>query len=149
MDALSTALAQRRGKSIDPSMLITQEHSGDVRDGLKAPNVIQQPGMSPELGKGPVEDGIHKGAMASPIMDPHAEHLDEHIQGAGEAGRGHPQPLSQSPAQGLGELDQQMMQEIAGHGSSEEYQALKGIKPRSLGERAKMAVMQKQYGDKD
>jgi len=80
--------------------------------------------------------------------DPHAEHKDEHTHVTNETQHAAPDPAHQSDGAGLGELDAEIRGHVSDHGSESEYKSLSGMKPRSLGERAKMEVLKKQYHGK-
>lgn len=123
---------------MDPSLMIHSEKPHDMRDGEMA-----YQGM-PQV-KVPGDNDQNLG---------HAGHMNEHISAQGE----HDAPLphdhmkikdSKGPGQGLdggaAEADLNMDDEIMDHADRHEYHRMKGMKPRSLGERAKMDMMHKKY----
>ena len=82
---------------------------------------------------------------ASPPASWHDKgHMDENTHGSA-AQSPHQMPAAQSTGKGAGEEASQIRDEVAGHASHEEYQQLKGIHPRSLGERAKMDALKSKY----
>lgn len=86
-----------------------------------------------------------EGLPASPVADWHSpDHKDEHTMARGEPTPA-PQPAAQSSGTGGGDLAGQIAGYVSGHASQSEYDQLKGMKPRSLGERAKMDVLKSKY----
>lgn len=119
MDSLSQALQARRGKSLDPSMMAQDVHpeAQAVQDGSPA-------------------DG---GPPGTPVVSPPEPEgkIDQQLLVAGEDQN---QPAHISP-----EDDEQMRQAIGGNVSQQGYEQMRGMKPRSLAERAQMDVLKKQY----
>lgn len=74
-----------------------------------------------------------------------------HLQIEQEVSMGGPASLPSQipgPMQPSQTLDNELHQAVTGGGTQEEYDQLKTMNPRSLGERAKMQAMSKQFGGK-
>lgn len=132
-DSLSQALAQRRGRTLHSSLMnqMADDGSHDAID------------HDLGIGKDATEGGERQGTPSvtgTPQFNRESPtHLDEHTLGANE---------SQAPAPVHPDMDKEIIGHIADHASADDYDNLKGMKPRSLGERAKMAALEKQYGKK-
>ena len=135
-DALSRALQARRGKSLDHSLYAQDGHPADH----ETLEVETHPGNLPSHGE--------------------IDHKDQHTPVAHE---GHPQghvPPQVHPSEEPGDVEHEteshgrediaaeMGDHVMDHASERDYHELKGIKPRSLGERAKMEAMEAKYGKK-
>lgn len=150
-DSYSQALMSRRGKSIDPNVIqIHEEAPQDIRKGFSAGDPADEGAIGMEIGEKPsMHAAVDAQVGITPqMLDPDQEHLDEHTQVDGEASRGAPLPVSQSPTVGGGELGSEIRDHVSGHASEMEYNQLKGMKPRSLGERAKMDALKSKFGEK-
>lgn len=87
-----------------------------------------------------------EGAGASPAASWHDKgHGDEHTPPAGEMRSGQTEPRGQSTGAGLGEISSEVRDHVSDHASESEYHSLKNMKPRSLGERAKMEALKSKY----
>ncbi len=133
MDSYSQALQSRRGKSLDGSIM----HAG---------------------AEGEMDPG-GRGSTESPTFGgPKTEHSEEHIPvmregeqreavngGAVEHVDDHRPVVNQHlpPAHVDADAEAEMREHIIGHVSPGEHEMLAGMKPRSLGERVKMAAMEK------
>lgn len=187
-DSYSQALLSRRGKSLDPSLLIVsdQDHDLSKGKGLSAGDgegagritggenthseIDARAGATGSASAGgervgtPHSDGetqydrestthmdehtkvANEGrAMSAPANRESSTHMDEHTKVPGEMGREMSMPRSQSPGEDGGELASDIRDHIGGHASAGEYEQLKGLKPRSLGERAKMDVLKAKF----
>jgi len=163
MDSYSQALQSRRGKSLDGSLMRVGE--------IDAPHG----GIDHRLGVHGEETPSGEGAGTPHAMEPTAfdreskTHLDEHIEGKNEhetpsppashhsmthedehtmpvgEDSGTPYPRSQSPGMGGGDLEAEIRSHVIGHTSENEHEQLEGMKPRSLGERAKMGAMKSKF----
>lgn len=165
-DTYSMALAQRRGTKLDPAMIKGEidaphtqvnQHLGlnSSSDGGERQGTPSHQGKTQYDRESPTHldehtPPVHEGQAPSPTPDRKSpDHKDEHTQVAGEQSRGLAYPHSQSVGAGGGDLHDQIRNEVTGHASLEEYELLKDLHPRSLGERAKMMALKDQYaGDR-
>lgn len=152
-DSYMNALLARRGRGMDPSMLISDDHDQDLTKGRGlAAGGIQD--MDSTLG---MTDPGHAGIdqrLGVDLVPPDVKNSGsalktpsdmDHTRVVHESATAAPEPLSQSTGEGGGELGSEILDHIAGHGSQNEYELLKGMRPRSLGERAKMDALKSKF----
>ncbi len=131
MDSYSQALQSRRGKSLDGALM----HAGESDHGGRG-DTEQTPFGGPKTTHmdehtAPVREGE---SFAPPASRLATEHQDEHTPVVHQD-----TPYANEDAQAEAEI----REHIIGHVSPGERESLSGMKPRSLGERVKMAAMEK------
>ena len=157
-DTYAKALQDRRGRGLNPTDIISQGASKEA-DPEDVRNGFDTGGPGDALGLGmtnPNHAGIDKRLGVDnvpPDVKNHGTSLQtpsdtEHTMVKGESASAAPQPLAQSEGMGFGDLNSEIQANVAGHASQQEYNQLKGMKPRSLGERAKMDALSQMYPDK-
>jgi hypothetical protein len=113
-ESLAKALAMRRGKGLDPSMM----RGGDELSGITS--AMEQQAEKP----GPDEPNPNlKPPVGATASGSEHSHDDQHMKVMNEI-RDH----------------------VSDNGSEEDYDSNKDMKPRSLGERAKMMALKEKYG---
>lgn len=130
MDSYSQALAARRGKGIDSSLMAPVHGQVDTEVGMAG-------GSAPNLPVAP--------AHTPPVGEQHAALMPGHVPPVGEASRGAPMPLAQSTGMGGGDLVGQVGDHVGGHASQDEYEMLKGMPANTLGSKAKMGALKSKY----
>lgn len=170
MSSLSQALSMRRGKGLDPSLMSDGNESDHTDPAIDRHVGVH--GAGTEYGEGL---GVPTEHEKEPFDQKSTTHEDEHTKVEHEGERPSP-PASwhskehgdedtkvthgsmanvntevvgaahQSTGEGLGALDEEIRNEVMGHASKSEHEQLKGMRPRSLGERAKMEALNGKYG---
>lgn len=160
-DTYAKALQDRRGRGMNPTELISQGAAQeadpeDVRNGFDTGGPGETIGIGMPDMTNPNHDGIDRRLgvdQVPPDVKNHGSALKtpsdtDHTAVRGESASAAPQPLAQSEGMGFGDMKSEIQANVAGHASQQEYNQLKGMKPRSLGERAKMDALSQMYPDK-
>ncbi len=151
-DSYSMALAARRGKGMDATQMIYGDQDSDLSIGrglaagqgdMNALGMTDpaHPAANADVGiVGMPPDVKNAGADLKTPSD-----MEAHTRVPGESSEA-PLPLSQSEVgESHGALSNQIRDHVTGGASEREYDELKGLKPRSLGERAKMEALKSQF----
>lgn len=129
-DAMTEALTRRRQKSGSP-----QDAEDARKSGLAPPAPYLSADQEQNGAQSPMDPGLMQGSPEGAVG----------IEGppqmamAGQINPGAPVPVDDS------DIEAELMNHVTDNMTRDEYQGMKDVRPRSLGERAKMTMAAKKY----